>query len=572
VKLSRRRLLPPRRRPSSPIPDLHGNTQGLKASQTKPLLALYKRQVPRGDFIHPELARRLAELSRSTSRQLGLLVDRAGRVDKVIVGDAHRIFIPDLGRSRAGSSRFRGLRLVVTQLRGEGITKDNLTDLALLQLDAVVVIQAGMDGLPGAVEMAHLLPPDGAEEEMWRIERHGSVHEWEEDFESFIRELELQFARAQKSTATDGRERAILLGMAAGSKAEALDSLAELKRLAHTAGLSTLDTLIQSRRRPDSRTFLGKGKLEEALLRSMHLGADVLVFDGELTPAQLRNIATSTEMKVLDRTQLILDIFAQRANTREGKLQVELAQLRYRRPRLSAMPTAMSRLTGGIGGRGPGETRLEINRRRADEREKRIDIQLEKIGRDRAMRRARRKRVGLPVVALVGYTNAGKSTLLNRMTRSDVDAEDKLFATLDPTSRRMRVPKEREVILTDTVGFIRALPKELIHAFRSTLDEVREADLILHVVDAASKTRHQQIQAVDAVLQEIGVDETPRMLVLNKQDRLPKEDQAEIRAEHGGLLCSAVSGAGLDAVLDAIQRSLFRGKIKQNGGRKGRKG
>jgi len=295
----------------------------------------------------------------------------------------------------------------------------------------------------------------------------------------------------------------------------------------------------------------------------MHLGADVLIFDGELSPSQLRNIATETELNVLDRTQLILDIFAQRARTREGKLQVELAQLRYRKPRLALMPTAMSRLTGGIGGRGPGETKLEINRRRADERLDRLSKQLKKLGKGRSLRRDRRKRVGLPLVALVGYTNAGKSTLLNRMTNSSVDAEDKLFATLDPTSRRMRFPAEREVILTDTVGFIRALPKELVQAFRSTLEEVIEADLLIHVIDGSSEEAERHIEAVNVVLKELGASETPQIRVLNKIDAVTPELWADLAERHDGLLCSAYTGEGLDALLTRIERTLFRQKTQQ---------
>ena len=283
-----------------------------------------------------------------------------------------------------------------------------------------------------------------------------------------------------------------------------------------------LDRFLQRRRKPDHKYVVGKGKLQTVLVRAMQLDAEVLIFDAELSPSQLRNIATDTELKVVDRTSLILDIFSQRATTREGKLQVELAQLRYRKPRLALMPTAMSRLTGGIGGRGPGETKLEINRRRADERQTRLEKQLKKLSKQRALRRNRRRRVGLPHVAIVGYTNAGKSTMLNRMTRSDVDAEDKLFATLDPTSRRLRFPEEREVILTDTVGFIRQLPKDLVHAFRSTLEEVAEADLLVHVIDSSSPQIQTHIDEVDQTLAALGVEDMPTIRVLNKIDAVPE--------------------------------------------------
>ena len=290
----------------------------------------------------------------------------------------------------------------------------------------------------------------------------------------------------------------------------------------------------------------------------MQLEAEVLIFDSELAPSQLRNIATDTELKVVDRTSLILDIFSQRATTREGKLQVELAQLRYRKPRLALMPTAMSRLTGGIGGRGPGETKLEINRRRAGERQNRLEKQLKKLSKQRSLRRNRRRRVGLPQVAIVGYTNAGKSTMLNRMTRSAVDAEDKLFATLDPTSRRLRFPEEREVILTDTVGFIRHLPQDLVHAFRSTLEEVQEADLLVHVIDSSSPQIQTHVEEVDKTLAELGVQDTPTIRVLNKIDAVNKVYWASIKQEYNGMLVSAQAGDGLGALMIQIERHLFR--------------
>ncbi len=539
-------------------PGLDGNTQGLKSSQVRALKALADRRVPMSDFVTPELARRMSELSRETRRQIGLVIDRNGIIQKVLVGDAQQLFIPDLGRSRAGAGRFRGLRLVISQPRSEGLTKDNITDLVLLRLDTLVTIQVLDDGLPGAVEYAWPLPPESPEP-VGRASR-GSVHHWEEDFLEFIQELEQRFFRSVGLEAVDGRVNAILvaIGLGRSDNHAARLRLDELERLAQTAGLQVVDRVLQIRHKPDGRYLIGRGKLENVLLRSMHLGAEVLVFDRELSPSQLRNIATKTELSVLDRTQLILDIFAQRAKTKEGKLQVELAQLRYRKPRLAIMPTAMSRLTGGIGGRGPGESKLEINRRRADERLNRLAKQLKQLGKHRGMRRQRRRRVGLPLVSIVGYTNAGKSTLLNRMTHSTVDAEDKLFATLDPTSRRMRFPKEREVILTDTVGFIRALPKELVEAFRSTLEEVVEADLLLHVVDASSPERALHIDAVEEVLARLGAADTPTLMVYNKIDAI--EPEAWPEGSDNTLLVSAHNGEGLQELLVVIEQTLFREK------------
>lgn len=543
------------------IETIHGNTEGLKPSENKALQALYARRIPADRFISPELARRMTELSRLCNRQIGILVDRLGTLESVIVGDAHQLFIPDLGRVRAGAGRFRGLRLIHTHLRGEGLSKDDLTDLTLLRLDAVVVLQVGGDGLPGPVEYGHLLPPGSAE--MWRIEKLPSIHSWDEDFTLFIRDLEAQFGQAAKVHRVDGQEAAVLVSVTIGDARSARLSLEELERLAHTAGLAVADRVLQVRRVLDGRTLVGQGKLKELLLRCMHTGAEVLIFDQELSPSQLRNIATETDLKVLDRTQLILDIFARRATTREGKLQVELAQLRYRKPRLALMPTAMSRLTGGIGGRGPGETKLEINRRRADEREHRLEKQLSDIADERRMRRSRRQRVGLPLVAIVGYTNAGKSTLLNRMTNAAVDAEDKLFATLDPTSRRLRFPEEREIILTDTVGFIRSLPKDLVHAFRSTLDEVIEADLLLHVINANDPELETHKSTVEHVLAELGVKDTPSLVVLNQIDRADPAIVASMCAEWDASAISALTGEGTEALLDRLERLLFRERAAQ---------
>ncbi len=526
--------------------------------------------MPAFRWITPEIARRLVEVSRDCGRQVGLLIDRMGVVDKVIVGDAHQLFIPDLGRDRAGATRFRGLRLVHTHLRNETLARDDLTDLALLRLDGVVVIHVQLDGLPGAVEVAHLLPPGS--DAPHRMVRHASVHAWDEDFLAFIRDLEHQFRAAAALRDVVGRENAVLISVTTGSPKDAQRTLEELERLAESAGLHVVDRNLQVRRELDGRTVVGQGKLKELVLRCMHLDAQVIVFDQELSPSQLRNIATETELKVLDRTQLILDIFSQRATTREGKLQVELAQLRYRKPRLALMPTAMSRLTGGIGGRGPGETKLEINRRRADERETRLQAQLQDIARERSMRRNRRKRVGLPLVAIVGYTNAGKSTLLNRLTHSDVDAEDKLFATLDPTSRRLRflpsgapacdevdvsaTPAASEVILTDTVGFIRDLPKDLVHAFRSTLDEALQADLLLHVVNAADEDADIEKAAVDRVLRELGAYTLPTIVVLNQSDRADPDATADRARAWDASVVSARTGEGLDKLVARVLHAL----------------
>jgi GTP-binding protein HflX len=540
---------------------LNGNTEGLKSSESRALVALYKRRVPANRFISPELARRLTELSRGVGRQLGLLIDRRGAVIHVVVGDAHQLFIPDLQRHRAGSRRFRGLRLVHTHLRGEGLSRDDLTDLALLRLDAVVVIQAQLDGLPGWLELGTLEPEKAekgqAVDEPWTVERIPSVHQWDTDFLAFIDDLESRFTERDKQDSVEGAEGCVLVAVTTGRADDAKVSLEELDRLAHTAGLHVMDQVLQVRKKFDGKTVIGKGKLQSILVRAMQLGAGVLVFDSELAPSQLRNIATATDLKVVDRTQLILDIFAQRATSREGKLQVELAQLRYRKPRLAVMSTAMSRLTGGIGGRGPGETKLEINRRRADERQVRLEKELKKLGKRRALRRRRRERMGLKQVAIVGYTNAGKSTLLNTMTNAKVNAEDKLFATLDPTTRRMRFPESREVVMTDTVGFIQNLPKDLMAAFRATLDEAVDADLILHVLDGSSPHIDMHLREVERTLDKLGCEGTPIVRVLNKVDAVSPVLWEALQERFLGMLCSAQTKEGLPELLCEMERRLF---------------
>ncbi|MES1208423.1 MAG: GTPase HflX, partial [Pseudomonadota bacterium] len=337
--------------------------------------------------------------------------------------------------------------------------------------------------------------------------------------------------------------------------------VAELRELCRTAGVRVMGVVEQHRPEPDPKYLVGRGKLEQVLIRAMQLDANALIFDPDLTPVQAHAIADFTDLKVIDRTMLILDIFAQRAKSRDGKLQVELAQLRYRLPRLHEKNTMMSRLTGGIGGRGPGETKLEENRRRARERIHRLEKEIDRYGEQRAGRRAERVRRGLPLVAIVGYTNAGKSTLLNTLTGSEVLAENKLFATLDPTTRRLRFPREREIILADTVGFIRDLPQDLARAFRATLEELDQADLLVHVVDASDPAHEQQIAAVEKILGELGLAETPRLLVWNKVDLLSPVEQAQLPRGEGkrpAVLVSAQDRDSTGPLLDAIEDALWR--------------
>jgi GTP-binding protein HflX len=539
--------------------EVYGNTLGLKQSQVHALRRTYRRRVDAAQVISPELARHLTELSRETNRQVGVLLDRKGGVQSVIVGDAHRLELPDVGRARAGSHRLRGLRLVHTHLDGEALTRDDHTDLALLRLDLVAAVQVLGDGLPGRVYLAHLLPenPSGA---LWKDESAPSVHELGCDPLQLASALEEEFSRAQTARRTGGRERAILVGVGGRgrSRAEAEASLAELAELARTAGVQVLDAVLQLRREVDPRTLIGRGKLQDILVRSMQLMADVIVFDADLSPSQAIHIADETNLKILDRTQLILDIFAQRAQSADGKLQVELAQLRYLYPRLVGRDDSLSRLAGGIGGRGPGETKLEIDRRRVRDRITQLERRIEALSGSRAVRRRKRNENRLPVLSIVGYTNAGKSTLLNALTGSGVLAEDVLFATLDPTSRRLRFPRDREVIVTDTVGFIRDLPETLVAAFRATLEELHDADLLLHVVDAADPRMDDRASAVESILRDLGLSEKPRLLVLNKIDRLEPGQGEALAHLRDGVAVSAVRKEGLEELLRRCDQILWR--------------
>lgn len=548
------------------MPEVYGNTTGLSPHAHRLLERIYRRRIPLDAITTPELGRSLAEASREAGRQVGVLVHRSGVIDHVIVGDATRLMLPDIGRLRAAQGRLRGLRLVHTHLFGEELTRDDIVDLVRLRLDLVAAIQLTPEGEPRSVSYAHVVPPDPRRDTDERVPPYRVIGPvlWgrlPNDFGDVVRSLEDEFARVRRLHANDAKDgRAILVHVGEKAKPHALsdseDSLRELAELARTAGARVVDSILQLRDRIDPRTVLGKGKLDDVVLRAAELDAQTLVFDHDLTPTQASTISAHTDLKVIDRTQLILDIFAQRAESADGKLQVELAQLKYALPRLGQKDDSLSRLTGGIGGRGPGETKLEIGRRRAKERVSHLEAQLRRLSRDRGERRKKRSRNGVPVVSIVGYTNAGKSTLLNTLTGAGVLAEDKLFATLDPRSRRLRFPEEREVIITDTVGFIRNLPKDLFAAFRATFEEVQGADLLLHVVDASDPAREQHIETTEGLLVELGLAEIPRIVVFNKVDRLDAEDLRLLGHRRGVALVSATIPQSTKGLLEMIADEL----------------
>jgi GTP-binding protein HflX len=553
------------------ISTVEGNVQGLKTNQIQRLEKLFKRRIAPREIITQEFARQLTELSHEINRQVGVLVNRKGYVEYVVVGNARGIVLPDLKRVRVGEGRFRGLRCLHTHLAGEGLTQDDLTDLALLRLDLMAAVDVRADGLPGLVYAAHLLPAEAATAaeglgesdgdsgtdtlapDVWGLLDPRVPSQLETDFLELIASLEEEIARARHvRSPRDQRERAILVSVTTGGVSAAQESLAELRELARSSGVVVLDAMVQRRQKLDPRSLLGRGKLEELIIRGLQLGADAIIFDQNLAPGQVRAINEATDLKIIDRTQLILDIFAQRAQSREGKIQVELAQLKYMLPRLSGSGTEMSRLMGGIGGRGPGETKLEVDRRRVRDRIHHLESQIEQIRTSRKVQRTRRQRRDLPIISIVGYTNAGKSTLLNALTNSEVAAEDRMFATLDPTSRRLRLPRDQEVIVNDTVGFIRDLPPDLITAFRATLEEMEGSHLLIHLVDAASPQVQNHIASVEKILAELSLSQIPRLLVFNKTDLLDENEIANLSLTPGAVTISARRKESLAVLVDRI--------------------
>jgi GTP-binding protein HflX len=514
--------------------------------------------VPREQVVTPEIARYLADLSAQLGRQVGIIVDRKGQVEYVVVGDAHSLELPDLGRVRKSHARLCGVRLIHTHLKGEPLSSDDLSELTLRSLDFIVSVDASPEANPLTVCAAHLLPvnPEGRQ---WDLYGPVPVHELDLPFHEFMHELEAEFVRKAQALQSSGKaDRAVLVYLDDGRSQDPQWEVEELTQLALSADLQILEVVVQ-RRKPDPKFFIGKGRLFDILARTMQREADLLVFCPDLTPAQVKSISALADIRVIDRTQLILDIFAQRAFSNDGKLQVELAQLRYLLPRFIGAGAAMSRLAGGVGARrGPGEPKLEMDRRKVRHRITALEKRLEDLSVQRRQRRRKRERSRLPIVSIVGYTNAGKSSLLNALTHADALVQNKLFATLDPFSKRLRFPRDREVVLTDTVGFIHDLPRDLKVAFRATLEELEGADLLLHVVDASSPRCDEQLGAVEKLLEELDLSAIPRLNVLNKADLLGDNGVAEnLARRYGGVAVSALSRDSLRPLVSRMAELLW---------------
>ncbi len=540
---------------------MHGKTQGLKSNQIKRLSNLYRRRVPPESALTVDLARALSELSVEFARGVSVLIDRRGRVVTVAVGDASDTPLPEY--TGEAESRLSGLRLAHTHLKPGGLSGADLTTLFLNRLDAIVAIDPPDERSGGLNGQLATIAPASADEEDWLIDPQASLREIESlDIKARIEALEEELSRSggPRSVKRSSAERAVLVGLASKTEgAEGEARLAELEELVRSAGGVVAAMSFQQRERPDHRTLVGAGKLQEVVALAFHEDADLLVFDRELSPAQAREIEAATKLKVLDRTQVILDIFAQHARGREAQLQVELAQLQYQLPRLAGRGQAMSRLGGGIGTRGPGETKLEVDRRRIRDRLAWLEKAVSDISKRRAETRKQRTASSVPVIALVGYTNAGKSTLFNALTHGDALTQDKLFATLRPTTREAWLPELGEwgskVVFTDTVGFIRDLPDELVNAFRATLEELHHADLLLHVVDGAAPGAPERVSAVERILDQLDL-EPPRMIVVNKADAADAEVMASLAARFSAVGVSATHGTGIAELKQALAAAL----------------
>ncbi len=534
----------------------------MRGSELHLLERLSRRKVPPAEVVTFELARQLAALSYRLGRQIGVLINRRGTVLQVIVGDSGGILIPSLEDHPLGRKALRGLRLVHTHLKDKNLTRDDLTDLALLRLDLIAAIGVREEGQPGAVQLAHLLPQreDRKKIEIMDFPDIGRLAGGLRfDFGEFVSALESEMERQRLFVfdQADKRERAILISVSTRPKYELEESMEELKELGHSSGIAVLGTVIQRLKEINPKYLMGEGKIKDLVIDALDKGATLLVFDQDLGPSQIKSITGLTELKVIDRSQLILDIFAKRAGSREGKVQVELAQLKYLLPRLTGKGTAMSRLMGGIGGRGPGESKLEVDRRRVRDRIHFLERQLKALSLARKQRKHRRVEKGLPIVSIVGYTNAGKSTLLNTLTRSSTAVEDRMFATLDTASRRIRFPRERELIITDTVGFIRDLPKDLMTAFKATLEELEDAALLLHLVDASNPRFQQHIDSVLKILEDLDLSGKPRILVFNKADRIPAEEASALKTRYGAIMISAREPSTLGPLLESLERTVW---------------
>ena len=542
--------------------EIKGNIKGIRDSVIAELQKLYDMQSPQ--LVSQELAVKLADITEYINREISVYITRSGQIIEIAVGDNATVELPSFS-GRRGAGRLSGIRCIHTHPGGNPyLSGVDISALKNNKYDAMVAIGVLSPDFTKS-ELTFGLITGIDSNENYTAECYGPYSIEDAENINFVNTVSTIERILDKQTGTASlqvmSERAILIGMEWGrndSLWTVYDSLEELKQLADTAGATVIKKFIQKRPKPDPAFFIGRGKVQELALYAQQENIDLCIFDDELSPAQQRNIESVMGIRILDRTALILDIFAQRARTNEGKLQVELAQLQYTLPRIMGKGLMLSRLGGGIGTRGPGETKLEVDRRRIRDRIAFIKDQIEKVKAVRSLHRSKRKKNNVFEVSLVGYTNAGKSTLLNTLTNSDIYAKDQLFATLDPTTRQLTLPNKQEIIITDTVGFIQRLPHQLIAAFRSTLEVVTEADLLVHVIDVSHELYKEQAAAVHEVLKEIGAETKPVITVYNKIDKLPPDSKLADRLalEEDTVCISAAKKLNLESLQQMIESHL----------------
>ncbi len=542
--------------------EIKGNIKGIRDSVIAELQKLYDMQSPQ--LVSQELAVKLADITEYINREISVYITRSGQIIEIAVGDNATVELPSFS-GRRGAGRLSGIRCIHTHPGGNPyLSGVDISALKNNKYDAMVAIGVVSPDFTKS-ELTFGLITGIDSNENYTAECYGPYSIEDAENINFVNTVSTIERILDKQTGTASlqvmSERAILIGMEWGRNDSLWtvdDSLEELKQLADTAGATVIKKFIQKRPKPDPAFFIGRGKVQELALYAQQENIDLCIFDDELSPAQQRNIESVMGIRILDRTALILDIFAQRARTNEGKLQVELAQLQYTLPRIMGKGLMLSRLGGGIGTRGPGETKLEVDRRRIRDRIAFIKDQIEKVKAVRSLHRSKRKKNNVFEVSLVGYTNAGKSTLLNTLTNSDIYAKDQLFATLDPTTRQLTLPNKQEIIITDTVGFIQRLPHQLIAAFRSTLEVVTEADLLVHVIDVSHELYKEQAAAVHEVLKEIGAETKPVITVYNKIDKLPPDSKLADRLalEEDTVCISAAKKLNLETLQQMIESHL----------------
>ena len=549
-----------------------GELDNIKKGIIQELDSLYDYEVPASQLVTAELAEKMLDITGQLGREVAVYISRQGKIMQVSVGDNATVDLPEI-RQRTSASRLSGIRCVHTHPSSDTrLSNPDISSLRSMKFDVMAAIGIKDDGrIYGSLGF---LSGEQSEDGTYIV--HGTkelpLSQLNKlDLVQLVMSINKELGKHQLKDTEEKQEKAILAGVGFSGVNSRWDwspeeSLEELERLAETAGALTVARVLQKKDKPDNAFFLGKGKIDEIAMEAQNLEADLLIIDDEISPSQQRNLEMATGLKVIDRTALILDIFAQRARSSAGKLQVELAQLRYNMPRIGGQGLVLSRLGGGIGTRGPGETKLEMDRRRIRGRIHDLEEQLDKLQKQRKVQRSQRKENRLPMAALVGYTNAGKSTLLNALSDADVLAEDKLFATLDPTTRLVDITDKQQILLTDTVGFIQKLPHTLVKAFQATLEETIESDLLIHVVDASNENYELQIKAVMEVLREIGAQDKPSLFVFNKADCLPHEDTGfdKLRMLQGreGVFISAKSQQGLTELKDKINEFFSESRLE----------